>query len=311
MRNKKLLSLLMVTVMLGAVVLSGCSKKEENNNSNDKHAEEQGDTENNNVNNNNNNQTNDEQSKVTVDKIPGVFTNFDQRDTWENDGETIQLSDGDVIIENEGTYIFSGTLKDGQIYVNVDSEEKVQLVLNGVDITCKDSAAIFIENADKVSITLAKDTVNTLSDGGNADRTDADGCIYSKDDLSINGTGTLIVNGNVSNGIDCNNDIKICGGNIEVNAVNNGIKAKQSISIKDGTIKVKADDAIKVSDKSDQTVGEFYMEGGSLELDAADDAITATVSITVADGKITSKAGGKNTNCDGEEKIATGCLIKK
>lgn len=312
MRNKKLLNLLMVTVVMGTMVFCGCTKKDDNGSGDtNKQTEQQTDKGNNSNNGDANNQSGNDQSNVTVDKIPGVFTNFDQRDTWESNAETIELSEGDVVIENEGTYIFSGTLKDGQIYVNVDSEEKVQLVLNGVDITCKESAAIFVENADKVSITLAEGSVNTLSDGGKADTTNADGCIYSKDDLSINGTGTLIVNGNVSNGIDCNNDIKICGGNIEVNAVNNGIKAKQSISIKDGTIKVKADDAIKVSDKSDQTVGEFYMEGGSLELDAEDDAITATVSITVADGKITSKAGGKNTNCDGEEKIATGCLIKK
>ncbi len=310
MRSKKLMSLLMVSVMMGTLVFSGCSKQEEGGNDSvntqteDKNSKDDSDTATDDKSENN-------QSNNTVEKLADVFTKFDQRDTWDADAKVIELSDGDVVIEEEGTYVLSGTLKNGQVYVNVGSEEKVQLVLNGVDITCESSAAIFVENADKVSITLAKGTTNTVSDGGNADTTDADGCIYSKDDLSINGTGTLIVKGNVSNGIDCNNDIRICGGNIEVTAVNNGIKAKQSVSIMDGTIKVKADDAIKVSDKSDETVGEFYMEGGNLELDADDDAITATVSIIVAGGQITASAGGKTTNCDGNEKIATGCLIKK
>ena len=308
MRNKKMISLVMATMMVGILVMTGCSK-EEGNNSNVQSESNVNTDKNNGI--NNNNQTN---NNVTVEKLKDVFTNYDQRDTWDEDeAEAIDLNnviDG-VTISKEGTYILSGTLKDGQIYVDVSSEEKVQLVLNGVDINCASSAAIFVENADKVAITLAEGSTNTLTDGGNAETSDADGCIYSKDDLSINGTGKLIVNGKVSNGIDCNNDIKICGGNIEVNAVNNGIKAKQSISIKNGIIKIEADDAIKVSDKSDDTVGTFYMEGGEMDLVATDDGITATISITVAGGKITSDVDGKNTNCDGVEKIATGCLIKK
>ena len=306
MRNKKIISLVMATMMVGILAMTGCSKEESNNSTTQS---ESNVNTNENSENNNNNQTNND---VTVEKLKDVFTKYDQRDTWDEDEAiAIELADEDIIIEKEGTYILSGTIKNGQIYVNVSDEEKVQLVLNGVDISCASSAAIFVENADKVAITLAEGSTNTLTDGGNAETSDADGCIYSKDDLSINGTGKLIVNGKVSNGIDCNNDIKICGGNIEVNAVNNGIKAKQSISIKDGTIKVKADDAIKVSDKSDDTVGTFYMEGGEMELVATDDGITATISITVAGGKITSDVDGKNTNCDGVEKIATGCLIKK
>ncbi len=313
MRNKKLLCMLMTTVMVGAIAFTGCAKKNAtDNNATDKQTEaDAGNNKDGSTGTDDNKSDSTQSGTVKVDKLKDVFTNYDQDDTWGNDAKSIELGDEDVVIEKEGTYILSGTLKNGQVYVKVSDEEKVQLVLNGVDITCDDSAAIFVENADKVAITLAPGSKNVLTDGGDAATTDADGCIYSKDDLSINGTGSLVVNGNVSNGIDCNNDIKLCGGNIEINAVNNGIKAKESISVKDGTININADDAVKVSDKSDDKVGTFYMEGGELNLDAADDAITATVSITVAGGKITASAGGKTTNCDGDEKIATGCLIKK
>jgi len=302
-RRKNLLSMALVLVAACSIVFTGC-KDSSNGGETTQETNDAGATSENKDNAGGNSQT-------TVDKLKDVFTNFDQRDTWDTTAKKIELSNEDVVIEKEGTYILSGTLDDGQIYVNVDSEEKVQLVLNGVDITCSDSAAIFVENADKVSITLVEGTENILSDGGDKDSSNADGCIYSKDDLSINGSGKLVVNGNVNNGIDCNNDIKIVGGTIEVTAVNNGIKAKQSISIKDGDISVKADDAIKASSNSDDTVGSFYMEGGNLDLVAADDSITATVSIIIAGGKITSDAEGKNTNCDGTEKIAEGCLIKK
>ncbi len=309
MKNKKMLCMMMVMAMSSAVVFTGCGKDQSGS---EEETYKLGTV---NTGNTNTDKTDDSNTNQTtggkVDKIPGVFTNFDQEDTWGTSAKTIELSSGDVTIDKEGTYVLSGTLSDGQIYVNVSDEEKVQLVLNGVDITCKDSAAIFVENADKVSITLAPGTENVVSDGGNESTTDADGCIYAKDDLSINGSGKLIVNGNVSNGIDCNNDIKIVSGELVINAVNNGIKAKQSISIKDGDITVKAEDCIKASAKSDDTIGTFYMEGGKLDLEAKDDAITATISITIADGEVLVNAVGKKTNCDGTENISEGCIKEK
>ncbi len=298
--RKRISSVILATAMVSALVLSGCSNKSDKNNNTDEKATEATSKSDNNT-----------ESGKTVEKLDDVFTNYDKDDTWDDTAVSIELSDEDVVIDKKGTYILSGTLKNGQVYINVGDEDKVHLVLNGVDITNESSAAIFVENADKVAITLAEGSENVLTDGGNAETTDADGCLYSKDDLTINGTGSLIVNGNVSNGIDCNNDIKIVSGNIEVNAVNNGIKAKQDICIKDGTIKVIAEDAIKASSKSNDEEGTFYMEGGNLELEAGDDGITATVSITVAGGKIDVNAVGKSTNCDGEENIADGCLTEK
>lgn len=44
--------------------------------------------------------------------------------------------------------------------------DKVQLVLNGVTITSATSAAIYVREADKVFITTAAGTDNTLSNGG-------------------------------------------------------------------------------------------------------------------------------------------------
>lgn len=244
-----------------------------------------------------------------VNTEESVFTNYDNTDTWNEDSATyITLSDEDVEITSEGTYVISGTLTDGQIYINVADTDKVQLVLNGADITCSDSAAIFVQNADKVVITLAEDTVNTVTDGGDESTSDADGCIYSKDDLSINGSGKLIVNGTVKNGIDCNNDLKIVSGTIQVTAVDNGIKAKTSISVKAGEITVEAYDGIKVSDKSDTTVGTFYMEGGTVSITAEDDGISAAMDITITAGQAVISAVDKAVNSDGTENITDGCV---
>lgn len=299
MKKRKVLCLVTMLVFTSSIIFTGCSlgnDGEKNDGSKD---------------NNTDQSSSNELPGNKIDKLQDVFTNFDQNDTWGMGAKEIELSSGDVEIFEEGTYILKGTLEDGQIYVEVDDEQKVQIVLNGVNITCNDSAAIFVENADKVSITLAEGTENVVNDGGSEDSTDADGCIYSKDDLSINGKGKLVVNGNVTNGIDCNNDIKITGGEIEVNAVNNGIKAKESISIKDGNIIVKAEDCIKASSNSDDTVGTFYMEGGNLDLHALDDGISATVSVTVYDGEILMDVADKEINCDGKENISEGCISEK
>lgn len=113
--------------------------------------------------------------------------------------------DGSVItITGEGDYLLEGALSDGRIVVDVDKNEKVQLVLNGVALTSKTSAAIYVKKADKVFITLADGTKNTLANGGTFEAVDdnnIDAVIFSKDDLTLNGTGELSVNAPAGHGI--------------------------------------------------------------------------------------------------------------
>ena len=71
-------------------------------------------------------------------------------------GNTITISD-------EGVYVLSGTLDDGQIII--DSQAKIQLVLDNAHINCSNSSPIYVKNADKVFVTLAENTDNSLSDG--------------------------------------------------------------------------------------------------------------------------------------------------
>ncbi len=240
------------------------------------------------------------------------FTDFDLASDWDDTATNIILSDEDVAITEAGTYVLSGVLEDGQITVDVGSTAKVQLVLHGVDISCSDSAAIYIQNADKTVITLAEGTTNTLTDSSTSGANDMDGCIYSKDDLTINGTGALIVNGNWNNGIDCSNDLKIISGELTVSAVNNGIKGNDSVSIKGGNIIVNSqDDGVKSDGNDDSTQGCFYMEGGALHISAGDDGIRALTDVTVTAGKITVSAKDKEINCDGTTHIADGCLISQ
>jgi hypothetical protein len=195
-------------------------------------------------------------------------------------GDTISVAgDGAVVngssvsITAAGTYTLSGTLNNGQIFVETDDEDPVVLILNGVNITNATSAPIYVSNADKVVITLAEGTENVVTDGdsylfADAAATDAasaepNATIFSKADLTINGSGSLTVNANYNNGIVSKDDLKIVSGAITVNAVNDGIKGRDSIAVKDGTITINAGgDGMQANNDEDAEQGYIVIEGG-------------------------------------------------
>ncbi|MBQ4256079.1 MAG: carbohydrate-binding domain-containing protein, partial [Oscillospiraceae bacterium] len=96
-------------------------------------------------------------------------------------------SSGSVLtVTQAGLYHIEGSLSDGQIIVETDKESDVTLELDGVDITCTTSCALWVKSADKVTVKVKNGSTNTLSDGESYSDTSEDApdaCIYSKDDL--------------------------------------------------------------------------------------------------------------------------------
>ncbi len=131
-------------------------------------------------------------------------------------GSGASVSNGAVTISSEGTYLVSGSLSDGQLLVDAAKMDKIQIVLNGADIHCKTNAAIYIRQADKVFLTLAQGSENMLSDGGEYTRSEnddnVDGVIFSKDDLTINGSGSLTVTAGYQHGIVSKDDLVLPAG---------------------------------------------------------------------------------------------------
>ena len=195
-----------------------------------------------------------------------------------------------VTITGEGDYMVSGSLNDGMLIVDVDKTEKVQLILNGVEIKSASSAAIYVKSADKVFVTLADGTKNTLTNGGSfvaVDDNNIDAVIFSKDDLTINGTGTLIVNSPAGHGIVSKDELTVAGGNYEITASLHGMTGKDSVAIADGTFRITAgEDAIKSDNNDDVTKGSVYIFGGSYVLNAGSDGINALNEINISGGKI-------------------------
>ena len=239
---------------------------------------------------------------TTGENVPDTLDAFTDRDLKQEADLTgakeITVTSGeDVSITEEGVYVLSGTAEGATITVDADDTAKVQLVLNGLDITNSDAPAIYVASADKVFVTTASGTTNSLTVTGafaySADEK-ADGVIYSKDDLVLNGLGTLIVT-STDNGIVGKDDVKVTGGTYEIKAVGHGIAGKDSVAIADGTFTINAEtDGIHSANDDDQSKGYVYIAGGTFDVNAGSDGIGGDAFV---------KIDGGTFNIDAEEGI--------
>lgn len=213
------------------------------------------------------------------------------------DGVTV---DGNVItITSGGTYIISGTLSEGQLVVDAD-DEKVQLVLDNADITCATSAAIYVKSAGKTFITLAEDSENILMNTAGFEAIDdnnIDAVIFSKDDLTLNGSGTLTINSENGHGIVSKDDLKITGGTYNITAASHALSGKDSVRIAAGTFNlVSGKDGIHSENADDSSKGYVYIAGGEFTIDSTGDGIDASNIVQIDDGTFDITAGGGAEN---------------
>ena len=255
------------------------------------------------------------------------FTTNDQDGTWDTTGAaTITLTsdgasvsgngayvyDGNVVISEAGRYVFSGSLEDGSIIVDAHDSSKVWILLDGVEISCSDDACIRVDQADKVFLTLAEGSQNSLTSGSAYSDTalsdGTDGAIFAHDDITINGSGSLTVTAQYSHGISANDDLVIAGGNITISAVEDAIHVNDSIRIKDAAITVTAgDDGLLTSNEVEN--GYLYIESGTLDITASGDGIHTTGDITVAGGEIGISAGDDGIHSDASAFIQSGTVL--
>ena len=213
------------------------------------------------------------------------------------DGVTV---DGNVItITSGGTYIISGTLSEGQLVVDAD-DEKVQLVLDNADITCATSAAIYVKSAGKTFITLAEGSENILMNTAGFEAIDdnnIDAVIFSKDDLTLNGSGTLTINSENGHGIVSKDDLKITGGTYNITAASHALSGKDSVRIAGGTFNlVSGKDGIHSENADDSSKGYVYIAGGEFTIDSTGDGIDASNIVQIDDGTFDITAGGGAEN---------------
>jgi len=215
-----------------------------------------------------------------------LFSDRDLTQTADlSEAQYLTVSDNHTInITEAGVYVLSGTAQNCTIRIEADKEAKIQLVLDNLNITNTDAPAVYVLSADKVFIT-ATDTENSLTVSGtfaSDGDSNPDAVIYSKDDLVLNGTGTLNITSASGNGITSKDDLKITGGNYNINSALDAIEANDSISICGGVFNITSNkDGLHC--ENDESEGMIYIADGTFTINTASDGIQAT-SILQIDG---------------------------
>ena len=225
-------------------------------------------------------------------------------------GNGATVSGNTVTITAAGTYLISGTLSEGQIKVEANEADKVQLVLSGATVTSANSAALHVAKADKVFLTLADGSENTLATSGAyaaADDSAIDGAVFSRSDLTVNGGGSLAVSSAEGNGIVCKDDVVLTSGTTTVTAAKHAIQANDSIRIAGGSYTLRAGtDGIHAKNDEDSKLGYIYVAGGSLDITAESDGFDANYVLRVDGGTITVSAGDDGLHAESDLTINGG-----
>jgi hypothetical protein len=240
-------------------------------------------------------------SSSTTSKVEGsvlstseLFSDRDLKQSADLAAATqIKLESGkDVTLNKEGVYVLSGDVKNVTVVVEADKEEKVQIVLDGVSITNEIAPAIYVKAADKVFVT-STNSKNSMKVSGSyvADGdTNLDAVIFSKADMTLNGTGTLEIVSSKGNGISSKDDLKITGGVYNIKSSADAIEAKDAILVYDGTVTIDTGkDALHSENEKDASLGYIYIKNGTLNITAADDAMRGNSLVQIDGGTINIK----------------------
>lgn len=312
--RKKLISIICISVLSLSVVLSGCQSKSSSKNNSE-------------VSNQTSTLDEDETDTSNISKfeIDPDYT-ADELDYDYDEAEVVAITlNGDniscksldvniegstITIQKAGTYLLSGTLTDGNIIVDSDDKENVRLIFNGVEISNSTTTPLYIKNAEKTIVTLVDGTENTLSDGENyilddESNNEPNGTIFSKDDLVINGLGSLTINANYNHGIQSKNLLKIISGNIDIISNGDSIIGKDGVIVKEAVINIESqEDGIKAT-KIEENKGYIYLDNPEITIKAKKDGIQAVTCLYVNDGKYNIETGETNENSQSNSDTST------
>ncbi len=243
-------------------------------------------------------------------------------------GKGAKVKGNQVQITKAGTYTISGTASDVQLYVESSDEGAVTLIFDGVSLTNESENALHVEQADEVILELAEGSDNLLQSGTSLpERAEDDasgGALFTRDDLTITGDGSLTVNGYLNDGIHANDDVTIESGDLVISAADDGIHANEELTIKGGSL--------TVTDSYEGIEGNrIHIKGGTFDITSSDDGINAyggqnnfgfggrgatsantteeTPELIIDDGEIYVNAGGDGLDSNGDLIVNGGYIV--
>lgn len=292
-------SIILSVILSFIILLSGCgSENNEDNNS--------GNTE--------SNTQNGASQQLSID-ISEMFTDRDMATDYDEEkaafitlsgntasceSDAVTIDNSDITITDEGTYIVSGTLTDGTIIINADDTDKIQIVLNGANISRSSYSAVYVLSADKVFITTAEGSENNFTSTGEyiqSDENNVDAVIFSKADLTLNGKGLLSIKADTGHGIVSKDDLVFTSGKYSVTAASHSFSGKDSIRIAGGEYTViSGKDGLHAENSDDENSGFLYISGGDFRITSEGDGISAGYYARIDGGEYTVTSGGGSSN---------------
>ena len=268
----------LVCVVLGAAALAGCSSASDSGSDSESGSGEQ---------------SSSSSAAAAVDgaqKASAVLAADKEAHDgdWDESGaEEIALDGKSVTLTEAGTYRLSGKLSDGQVLVDAP-DQKVTLVLDGVDISSSSGAAIAATAVGELVVVLADGSENTLSDADSyAEDADANAALFSAGDLTVGGTGSLTVRGRGNDGIASKDGLVIASGTVTVEAADDAVRGKDYLVVKGGSVTVTAKgDGLKADNTEDADAGYIAVEGGTVKVTAAGDGVDAATDLVVTGGTL-------------------------
>ena len=228
------------------------------------------------------------------------------------DGAGAAIQNGVLTISEAGVYVLSGDLS-GSVIVEAPEDAKVQIVLANASVQSPDGPAIYVKQADKCFLTLADSSSNQVEDSAvytlAEGQDEPDSAIFSKCDLTIQGSGSLTVSGNYLNAVKSKDDLVVSGGDIDVSAVDSGLVGRDKVGIAAGSIRISSGgDGVKSTNDEDASKGFVTVDGGLLQIEAQGKGIKAASILRVAGGSVSVISTDDSLHSNGDVHVIGGDL---
>lgn len=213
----------------------------------------------------------------------------------------------ELLITDGGDYLLSGRITGG---VHIHAEDQVvHLFLNNVEIKAVKGPAIYVESAGKVVVTVCGGTKNELSDGGSHTAKDTDACLFSMNDLTINGTGQLNISGFYKDAVHTKDYLKIADVDLTVKSKSDGLHGNDGILITCAKVAVESETTgIRTTKSGKAKKGNVEITDADISVIAGEYGISSERNVYMTGSSAFIKGIVDNIHAGGEINIEEGCL---
>ena len=237
------------------------------------------------------------------------LTDADKNTVQNNPTEIVFENEQQVyIIDNEGEYILSGDCE-GQIQIDVQ-DKIVHLILENVEMQSENGPVIYVKSAAKVVITIPENSSCILMDSTYYDGyEESRSCIFSEDDLTINGKGSLQVYGNYKDAIRTKDILKVLDVNLDIRAKETGLRGNDGVLIQSANLNIQCEGTGIYTEKENKEMKGFVdIYKGTVDIISGEYGIDSAQNIYIRDCVADIFGTVQDITCFGEQYIEEGCL---